>query len=156
MTHRLAPLAFALAFTLMGTAPAVADTISKPTTVRKATTPKAAPKKKTEVPAKKSETPAVALATETAKPTNNAEVDAAGRLLAAYTRGKSLESVNRRLAMGAYREAAQQGHGPSQKRLWEMLKDTPGSESVATVYQMAAWNQHVPGVTQPLAPLRYN
>ncbi len=73
-----------------------------------------------------------------------------------YLRGQSLEATNRRLALAAYRQAAEQGHGPSQRRLWQLLKDTPGNESVATVYQKEAWKQGVPGVPKPLSPVRFN
>lgn len=84
------------------------------------------------------------------------QADASTQFLNAYSKAQSLEVTNLRLALGAYKEAAQLGHGPSQKRLWELLKDTPGSESVASVYQIAAWNQKVPGVPEPKAPIRLN
>lgn len=106
--------------------------------------------------APKPEAAVVALAAPTAKADKPVELDANASMLAAYAKGETLEHVNRRLALGAYREAAQLGHGPSQKRMWELLKDTPGSESLATVYQSAAWSQKVPGVPQPLSPVRYN
>ena len=72
-----------------------------------------------------------------------------------FTQGQSLEASNRRLALASYRQAAQQSHGPAQKRLWELLKDTAGSESEAAKYQKEAWDPKVPGVPEPKGPVRF-
>lgn len=70
-----------------------------------------------------------------------------------YERGQKLESTSPRQAEAAYREAAQQGHGPSQKRMWELLSKT-GRESEAVRYQRDAWEQKVPGVPEPKGAMR--
>ena len=65
-----------------------------------------------------------------------------------YERGKKLEARSPRLAEAAYRDAAQQGHGASQKRMWELLSGS-GRAADAGRYQKDAWDQHVPGVPKP-------
>lgn len=65
-----------------------------------------------------------------------------------YERGKKLEARSPRLAEAAYRDAAQQGHGPSQKRMWE-LQSGSGRAADAGRYQKDAWDQNVAGVPKP-------
>lgn len=155
---RLATSILALMFGLTATASVAAEAVDK--NARTAATPKkvdAQAKKSRALAAKKAAVPAVTLVPEAPKPVSTSSAtdigDAAG---SAYLQGQALEQVNRRLALGAYREAARQGYGPAQKRLWELLKDVPGNESLASVYQIAAWSQKVPGVPAPLSPLRFN
>ena len=71
-----------------------------------------------------------------------------------FERGQRLEGTSQRQAEAAYRDAAQQGHGPSQKRMWELLSKS-GRESEAVRYQKEAWEQKVPGVPEPKGALRF-
>lgn len=155
---RLATSVLVLMFALTAAASVAAEAVDKKT--RAATTPKkvdAQAKKSRAQAVKKAAVPAVALVPEAPKPVSSSSTTDIGDSASnAYVQGQALEQVNRRLAIGAYREAARQGYGPAQKRLWELLKDVPGNESVASVYQIAAWSQKVPGVPAPLLPLRFN
>jgi hypothetical protein len=72
-----------------------------------------------------------------------------------YQDAQVLEGSNRRRALAIYEDAAAKGHGPSQKRLWELLRDTPGQELRATRYQNDAWKQGVPGVPEPKKPVTF-
>lgn len=65
-----------------------------------------------------------------------------------YERGKKLEARSPRLAEAAFRDAAQQGHGPSQKRMWQLLSGS-GRGADAGRYQQDAWDQKVPGIPKP-------
>ena len=66
-----------------------------------------------------------------------------------FAQGQSLEGSSLNRAKIAYREAAKQGHGPSQKRLWQLLKDSPGDEAEASRNQRDAFNQREPQVPEP-------
>ena len=70
-----------------------------------------------------------------------------------FERGQKLEGTSLRQAESAYRDAAQQGHGASQKRLWELLLKA-GRETEAVRYQREAWDQKVPGVPEPRSAIR--
>ena len=71
-----------------------------------------------------------------------------------FERGQRLEGTSLRQAESAYKEAADQGHGPSQKRLWELLLKS-GRDREAVGWQRKAWEQRVPGVPEPIAPIRF-
>ena len=71
-----------------------------------------------------------------------------------YERGRSLEGTSLRRAEADFKEAAQQGHGPSQKRMWELLSKS-GRDSEAARYQKEAWDQRVPGVPEPKGAMRF-
>ena len=71
-----------------------------------------------------------------------------------FERGQRLEGTSVRQAESAYKEAADQGHGPSQKRMWELLLKS-GRDREAVGWQRKAWDQRVPGVPEPIAPIRF-
>ena len=71
-----------------------------------------------------------------------------------YERGRSFEGTSPRRAEADFKEAAQQGHGPSQKRMWELLSKA-GRDSEAARYQKEAWDQKVPGVPEPKGAIRF-
>ena len=67
-----------------------------------------------------------------------------------YDQAQKLESANsERQAISKYRAAADQGHGPSMKRLWELYSKKAGHEQDALNYQRLAWERKVPGVPEP-------
>ena len=97
--------------------------------------------------------PGTPLAAALATPLTAATVAVRPSTSELFERGQSLEGTSLRQAEGAYREAAQQGHGASQKRLWELLLKA-GRTSEAVRYQKDAWDQKVPGVPEPKSAIR--
>ena len=95
----------------------------------------------------------VGVATPLAAPLPTAGVAAKPSVAELFERGQKLEGTSLRQAEGAYRDAAQQGHGASQKRLWELLLKA-GRASEAVRYQKEAWDQQVPGVPEPKSAIR--
>ena len=65
-----------------------------------------------------------------------------------FKRAASLENVSPRLSIATYEKAANNGHGPSQKRLWEILT-RDGRLPEAAVWQRKAFANKVPGVPEP-------
>ena len=97
--------------------------------------------------------PGTPLAAALATPLTAATVAVRPSTSELFERGQSLEGTSLRQAESAYRDAAQQGHGASQKRLWELLLKA-GRTSEAVRYQKDAWDQKVPGVPEPKSAIR--
>ena len=64
-----------------------------------------------------------------------------------FTEAAALEGSSMRRAKALYAEAGNRGHGPSQKRLWEIFTREGSTE--ATTWQRRAFDSKVPGVPEP-------
>lgn len=72
-----------------------------------------------------------------------------------FAQGEAHEKAGRaRQARAAYRQAAEQNYGPALKKMWELTRNEPGSESESARWQKRAFDQKIPGVPEPKGPLR--
>jgi hypothetical protein len=130
-----------------GAAPAV---VTPPPAAAPSTAPAAAP---IQAPVASPPPPAAVVAPPVAAPTAPPAGPAKKSNDELFAEGASLEATSMRRAKLVYTEAANAGHGPSQKRLYEIFK-AENNAGEALKWQKRAFDNKVPGVPKPEEAVR--